>query len=167
VFAGAELQPMRVRRRWLIPVRHKVATAMKHTVDVVALLRPLFDAYEVAMKPATKTSLKLFKARTVERKVPQDVVTQLTDFYSVVDGVPCLDSLDIHRCADLILFEWWDQQELWLGQRDSYTLRWSAGKNRFCIGDAGDVSFSASDEYHTFADALRHMVKLYETPDSA
>ncbi|MBA4019440.1 MAG: hypothetical protein C0483_19925 [Pirellula sp.] len=135
---------------------------MNYTVDVVAILKPLFGAYKVPMKPATETSLNLFKARAAERKVPGDVATQLANFYSIVDGVPCLDSLDIHRCDDLSLFAWWDQQELWLGQRDFYTLRWSSGKKRFCIGDAGNVSFSESNEYPTFAEALRHMVKLYD-----
>jgi hypothetical protein len=140
---------------------------MNHAVDVVALLKPLFDAYEVPMKPATEAAITLFKARALEREIPADVVTQLADFYSVVDGVPGLDSLDIHRCDDLILFEWWDQQELWLGQRDFHTLRWSSSKERFCIGDASDVSFSESDEYLTFAEALRHMAKLYDSPESA
>jgi hypothetical protein len=139
---------------------------MNHAVDVVALLKPLFDAYEVPMSPATEASLTLFKARTSEREIPGDVVTQLADFYSVVDGVPCLDSLEIHRCDDMILFEWWDRQELWLGQRDFYTLRWSSSKNRFCIGDAGNVSFSERDEYLTFAEALRHIAKLYDSPHS-
>ena len=140
---------------------------MKNTVDVVALLNPLFDAYDVAMKPASDTSLNLFRARTAEREIPHDVVTQLTNFYLIVDGIPCLNSLDIHRCTDLILFEWWGQQELWLGQRDFHTLRWSCQKAKFCIGDASNVSFSASDEYGDFAEALRHMVKLYDTPASA
>jgi len=135
--------------------------------DLVELLKPLFDAYEVVMTPASEAALQLFKARAGERKVPQYVVTQLTDFYSIIDGVPCLDSLDIHRCDDLILFEWWDHQELWLGQRDFYTMRWSLPKDRFCIGDAANVSFSESDEYDTFGEALRHMVKLYDTPESA
>jgi hypothetical protein len=98
---------------------------MKKILDISALLKPLFDAYKVAMKPASESSLNLFRGRAIERKVPHDVVTQLTNFYSIVDGVTCLNSLDIHRCADLILFEWWDQQELWLGQRDFYTIRWS------------------------------------------
>ena len=135
---------------------------MKNIVDVVALLKPLFDSYDVAIKPTSETSLNIFRARAVERQVPHDVVTQLTDFYALVDGVPCLDSLAIHRCEDLILFEWWDQDELWLGQRDFYTLRWSRSIDRFCVGDAGNVSFSTSDEYRTFAEALRHMVILYD-----
>jgi hypothetical protein len=119
------------------------------------------------MKPASKRSRNLFRSRADERKVPHAVITQLADFYSITDGVPCLDSLEIHRCDDLILFEWWDQQELWLGQRDFYTLRWSLSKKRFCIGDAGNVSFSESEEYRTFAEALRHMVKLYDSQESA
>ena len=139
---------------------------MKDTINFVASLQPLFDEYNVAMKPASESSLKMFQTRADERNIPKEVVTELANFYSVVDGVPCLDSLDIHCCADLILFEWWDQQELWLGQRDFYTLRWSCAKDRFCIGDAGNVSFSESDEYRTFAEALCHMVRLYEAPQS-
>jgi hypothetical protein len=140
---------------------------MNNSVDYVGLLKPLFEVYDKEMKPASEESLNVFRRRAGEHGIPQDVVSQLADFYSITDGVPCLDSLDIHRCADLILFEWWDQQELWLGQRDFYTLRWSQAKVRFCVGDAGNVSFSESDEYRTFAEALRHMVKLYDSPESA
>ena len=140
---------------------------MKKTVDFVALLKPLFDIYKVAMVPASENALDVFTTRAKEHKVPDDVIAQLADFYSVVDGVPCLDSLDIHRCADEIVFEWWDERELWLGQRDFYTLRWSWAKQRYCVGDASNVSFSASDEYRTFAEALGHMVKLYEEPETA
>ncbi len=85
---------------------------MNSTGNVVPLLDPLFDTYGAAMEPASTTSLNLFAARADERKLPRDVVAQLTDFYSIVDGVSCLNSLDIHRCADLIIFERWDQQEL-------------------------------------------------------
>jgi len=141
---------------------------MTMSVDYVGLLKPLFDVYETEMKSASEESLAEFRRRAGEHGVPQDVIAQLADFYSVTDGVvPCLDSLGIHSCADSILFEWWDHQELWLGQRDFYTLRWSQAKNRFCIGDAGNVSFSENDEYRTFAEALRHMVNLYDSPESA
>jgi hypothetical protein len=138
---------------------------MMHNVAYVALLIPLFDSYEKEMRGASETSLKVFRARCCERDVPQDVVSQLTDFYSVIDGIPCLNSLDIHCCADLILFEWWDQRELWLGQRDFYSLRWSSSKSRFCIGDAENVSLSESDEYRTFDEALRHMVRMYDSQE--
>ena len=79
---------------------------------------------------------------------------------------PCLDSLEIHRCADPIIFEWWDQQELWLGQRDNNILRWSSPKDRFCIGDASNVSFSPEHEYSTFAEALRGLVNIYDLPEN-
>jgi hypothetical protein len=135
-----------------------------NSVDIRALLQPLFDEYEVAMTPASESSLNLFAARASARNVPHDVVAQLTDFYSVVDGVPSLDSLAIHGSADLVIFDWWDQRELWLGQRDLYTLRWS--RDRYCIGDAANVSHSPSDEYLTFAEALCQLVRIYERPGS-
>ncbi|HSN55367.1 MAG TPA: hypothetical protein VLT32_11875, partial [Candidatus Sulfomarinibacteraceae bacterium] len=135
-------------------------------VNIETLLKPLFDEYDVAMEPAGESSLRLFAKRANDRNVPPHVTEQLTDFYSIVDGVPGLDSLDIHRCADLIIFEWWDQQELWLGQRDLNTLRWSLSKDRFCIGDASNVSFSPEEEYPTFGEALRHMVRIYDLPEN-
>ena len=36
---------------------------MENTVDVVALLRPLFDAYKVAMKPASESSINLYQSK--------------------------------------------------------------------------------------------------------
>lgn len=140
---------------------------MTNTIDLAALLKPLFDEYGMAMKPASETSLNVFRRRAVERQVPDDVVAQLACFYSIVDGVPCLDSLDIHRCEDWILFDWWDQQEIWLGQRDFYVLRWSRSKDRFCVGDVGNVSLSTSNEYRTFAEGLRYMVNRCDRPDVA
>ncbi len=139
---------------------------MASTVSIEALLKPLFDEHDVTMEPADESSLNLFKERTDDREVPPHVTKQLTHFYSIVDGVPCLDSLDIHRCDDLIIFEWWAQHELWLGQRDSFTLRWSRSKDRFCIGDGGNVSFSSQDEYQTFAEALQHMVKMFDPEEN-
>jgi hypothetical protein len=135
---------------------------MEQSIDIVALLQPLFAAYDVALTPASESSLRMFRARAAEHAAPDAVVAQLTDFYSVVDGVPCLDSLDIFRCDDPIIFEWWGQRELWLGQRDDATLRWSLARGAFCIGDASNVSFSADDEHPTFAVALRHLLSRYD-----
>jgi hypothetical protein len=135
---------------------------MASTVSIEALLRPLFDEYDLPMKPAGESSLSLFKKRASDRKVPPNVTDELCRFYSIVDGVPCLDSLEIYSCADMIIFEWWDQQDLWLGQRDHNILRWSSSKDRFCVGDASNISFSPQEEFRTFAEALRHMVRLYD-----
>jgi hypothetical protein len=35
------------------------------------------------------------------------------------------------------------------------------------VGDAGNVSFSESEEYRTFAEALRNLVKRYHSQESA
>ncbi len=141
---------------------------MTRPAEVVALLAPLFEAYRVAMRPASDASLRLFRTRAAERGVPPGVVAQLADFYALLDGVPCLDSLDVHRCADVILFEWWDDaRELWLAQRDYHVLRWSWARDRFCVGDAGTISCSADDEYRTFAEALRRLATVYGVPGGA
>jgi len=36
---------------------------MKNTIDIVGLLKPLFDSCEVAMKPASESSLSLFSGK--------------------------------------------------------------------------------------------------------
>ena len=95
-----------------------------------------------------------------QRRIPAHVVEQLADFYSVVNGVPSLDSLSIHDCADSIIFEWWSHGELWLGQRDFHTLRWHDEK--YCVGDASTISFSPEHEFSTLLEGVSHMVRLYE-----
>lgn len=94
------------------------------------------------------------------KKVPQTAISQLSVFYSVVDGIPCLDSLHIYSCTDATIFEWWDRKELWLGQRDFYVLRWF--EYMFCIGDATNVCFADEDAYPNFVDALRHIMTVYD-----
>lgn len=76
--------------------------------------------------------------------------------------MPHLDSLDIFRCDDRIIFERWEQRELWLGQRGDTTLRWSLARDAFCIGDASNVSVSPDHEHRTFAAPLRHLVRQYD-----
>lgn len=137
----------------------------KQPIDVVALLTPLFYQYRKTIRPASKRALNLFRARAAGHGVPGEVIDELVRFYSVVSEVPCLNSLSIYRCDDLIIFEWWDQQrDLWLGQCDFYILRWSQAKNRFCFGSVDNISFSPSDEYLTFTAAVERMAKLYEVP---
>jgi len=133
-------------------------------VDIETLLKPLFEESDVPMKPAGESSLSLFRKRASDRKVPPSVTDELCRFYSIVDGVPCLDSLDIYRCADITIFEWWDQRELWLGQRDNNTLRWSSSKDRYCIGDSSNISFSPETEFRTFGEALQELVRIYDLP---
>lgn len=94
----------------------------------------------------------MFRRRAVENGVPESVVDLLAEFYGVSNGIPCLNSLVFHRCDDEILFEWWDDGELWLGQRDNDVLRWADDK--FCLGDASNISYSQEDEFDTLVDLL-------------
>lgn len=121
------------------------------------LLEPLFREYDRAMVPATQAALDRFRERAREAGVPPEVIAELAAFYEVTDGVPCLDSFDFHAAGDEILFEWWNARELWLGQRDFYTLRWASG--RFCLGDASNVSFSPEHETATLVGLLELALK--------
>jgi len=116
------------------------------------MLRPLFDQYELDFSPASESALRTFTERSLTRHVPPAVVQELVTFYKVTNGVPCLDGCDFHACDDQIIFAWWDQQELWLAQRDFYTMRWAGG--RYCLGDATNVSFSPDYEFATIADLI-------------
>jgi hypothetical protein len=131
------------------------------------LLAPLFASYGQAMNPASEEALHWFVRAADGRGVPHGVVEQLSRFYRVTNGVPCLDGFDFHTCDDDVLFEWWDRQEVWLGQRDFYTLRWAAGK--FCLGDAANVSFSAEHEYETLVELLEGALREWNrgVPDPA
>lgn len=118
----------------------------------MALLAPLFAVYKAEMSPASPGTLNDFLILANERGVPSMAVEQLTQLYSITNGVPCLDSFDFHSCDDPVLFEWWDDGDLWLAQRDFYTIRWSHGK--FCLGDASNISFGDQDEFDSLTDLL-------------
>lgn len=128
---------------------------MKNNVNYREIVRPLFDLYNLQMTPASDDSLKAFKERATSHDVPTEVIEELSNYYAMVGGTPW-----IHKCDDVIVFEWWNEGELWLGQRDLYTLRWT--NNRYCIGDAGNVSFSPSDEHETLGSALNQFVRMYD-----
>jgi len=121
------------------------------------LLTPLFAAYEEQMVPASEGMLKTFRQKGHDNGVPGIVIEELVTFYQVTNGVPCLDSFDFHACNDEIIYEWWGTRELWLAQRDFYTLRWS--HNKFCLGDAANVSFSEEHEYQTLLDLLENALR--------
>ena len=134
--------------------------------ELKALLTPLFESWQAEMIPATKTMLDQFQAQAVNAGVPAAVIEELLVFYQISNGVPCLDGFDFHACNDEIVFEWWDDgQELWLGQRDFYTLRWAA--NQYCLGDAANISFSAADRYDTLAELLNAALRQWYGEDFA
>jgi hypothetical protein len=114
------------------------------------LLRPLFADYEEEIVPASENLLSDFRQQAVKRNIPNEVVEQLTEFYKVSNGVPCLNGFAFFACDEELLFDWWDNQEIWLGTKDDDVLRWA--DNKYCLGDAANVSYG--NEYEFF--------KLYE-----
>ena len=126
------------------------------------LLSALFVQYEQSFSPASESAIRTFIERSRAKNVPPSVVEELVAFYKVTNGVPCLDGFDFHACDDEIIFEWWDHRELWLAQRDFYTMRWAG--DRYCLGDASNVSFSPEYEFATVADLIeRALSELYPT----
>lgn len=111
--------------------------------ELIKLIKPIFDIYKVEICPATESQINDFKKIALERGVPNKTISELTEFYKVSNGIPCLDSLDIHKINDFTIFEWWDDNELWLGQRDFYTIRWKG--NKYHLGDSSNVNFG--DKY--------------------
>ncbi len=104
------------------------------------------------IKAATEKQIEVFTQRASERGVDTQVIKQLVDLYSVADSFEYDVIMAFHSCTDLVIFEWWDDRALWLGQRDFYTLRWTDGK--FCLGTACDVSFSGAYEFDTLLELL-------------
>jgi hypothetical protein len=78
----------------------------------------------------------------------------------------CVESVHMHPCDDLILFEWWDgedheHEELWLGGSDFNIFRWSKEKDKFCMGDADDTSYDEEHEFDTLAELLEFVFNYF------
>ena len=128
------------------------------------LLSNLENANHYEKQPATKEQIETFIEIATEKQVPQNVIAQLVELYEVTDGYNYEIVMAFHSCTDEIIFEWWDDdEELWLGQRDFYTLRWSDGK--FCLGDASDVSFDEEYEAETLIGLIEICIKDIEEAD--
>ena len=121
------------------------------------LLTKLVDEQDYEIKPATKENIDIFSQRAINNNVDPNVIKQLVDLYEVADFFYYEIIIGFHHCADLTIFEWWDDKELWLGQRDFNTLRWAKGK--FCLGDASSISFSAEYEFDTLIELVEGCIK--------
>jgi hypothetical protein len=131
---------------------------------VKELLSPLFLDYDKEMKPASDEMLRDFEQRAKKRNVPDAVINELTAFYKITNGVPCLNGFRFHQCDDDILFEWWDNDaELWLGQCNDDVLRWTG--NKFCFGNTGDDGYSYDDAFDTLAELLKFGFKEWGFDD--
>lgn len=114
--------------------------------QIVNLLNQLQNSSEYETKPATLAEIAIFTKNSIARKIPENVIKELTELYSIANEYYYEIVIGFHNCTDEIIYEWWeDDGELWLGQRDFYTIRWTKGK--FCLGDASNTSFG--EEYET------------------
>jgi hypothetical protein len=132
-------------------------------IKISTLLKALVadDSYEII--PATEKQLSTFVEMASQRGVEQLVIEQLLDLYQVDNEFGYEIILAFHSCDDVILFEWWDDKEIWLGQRDFYTLRWANSK--FCLGDASNVSFSEKYEFATLIELIEGCIADIEEAD--
>lgn len=160
----------RRRKREMTITREKIAVKEERVRRIEAALKPLFNEYGQGFVKTTSNEMEIFIDRCRDRGVSLDAMEQLVELYGVTNGVPCIDGFDFHRCEDEILFELWDngadteEGNLWLGMRDDNMLRWSAG--RFCLGDAGNVSYSPENEYPTLAGLIERVAHLYDSEEN-
>ncbi|MCL2148854.1 MAG: glycerol-3-phosphate dehydrogenase/oxidase [Methanomassiliicoccaceae archaeon] len=128
------------------------------------LLAPLFEESGKEMRPADGAAVEALMRRLAKMGVPPEAAEQLADLYRVTDGVPCLDSLDIHACGDDILFEWEGEGvPLWIGQRDMDSLMWADG--RFRLGDASGESYGEEYEFESLAGLLEAALGYRRGPE--
>jgi len=128
------------------------------------LLSNLVNADDYKLQPATSEQIEKFVSIATEKQVPQNVIKQLIELYSIADNYNYEIVMAFHSCSDEIIFEWWsDNRELWLGQRDFHTLRWSDEK--FCLGDGSNTSFGEEYEAATLVQLIEICIKEIEKAD--
>jgi hypothetical protein len=107
------------------------------------------DAYEYLCTPATTKQLEMFKKNCKEYQVPDEIVSELLEYYKLNNNF-----FNYFECDDLMIFEWYEDGCLWLGQRDLWTFRCLVDKHKYAIGAAGDDSFGDDYEFDTIEEML-------------
>lgn len=103
--------------------------------------------------PATEEELKSFKKNCQKHGVEGGVVAELIAFYRQSNSL-----FNYFTCDDEMIFEWWqDRKELWLGNLDMDTFRYSADRKKYGIGDASDFAYGEEYEF----DILEEMIEAY------
>ncbi len=121
--------------------------------EISKLLSSLPKEYNEGITPASPEKLESFRIKAKRYGVDKDIIEQLSDLYSVADNFMFEVVLGFHPCTSDSIFEWWNEKELWIGQRDFNTLRWS--NNKFCLGDASCISYSKKNEYKTLVELIK------------
>ena len=132
----------------------------KYNQNIWSFINELPSDFTYGVVPATSTQLEVFQKNAKRHGVKESVINELLGFYQVVNNLDFEVILGFHSCDDEIIFEWWSEGVLWLGQRDFNTLRWV--NDKFCLGDAGDYSYSKDDEYDTLEGLVRGCIREIE-----
>lgn len=125
-----------------------------------SFLKELPTDFTYGLQPATSDQIIIFENNAKRLGVKESVISELIDLYRVANKLDFEVILGFHSCDDQIIFEWWSEGVLWLGQRDFNTLRWV--NDKFCLGDAGDYSYSKDNEYDTLEGLVRGCIKEIE-----
>ena len=125
--------------------------------EIRDLLKSIEDEYSDDLIPASIENIELFKIKAEANGVNTSVIEQLVDLYTVADNYMAQMILGFHSCNDAVLYEWWAEKELWLGQLDFNTIRWA--NDKFCLGDASTISYSKNNEYDTLVDLIKGCVE--------
>ena len=125
--------------------------------EILRLLKSLPEEQSDGIFPAKNEQIESFKKTAKAKNVPDSVVEELSDLYTVADSYAFNVILGFHTCTDAVLFEWWGDNILWIGQRDFNTLRWA--NNKYCLGDAGSISYSEENEYDSLVELIEGCVK--------
>jgi hypothetical protein len=121
--------------------------------ELYKLLTSLESSYSENLIPTSLERIERFEKRAMKHGLDKKVIEQLTDLYKITDSFSYIIVIGFHPCDDEMIFQWWDNKELWIGQRDFNTLRWS--NNKFCLGDAGNISYSPEHEYDSLIELIK------------
>ena len=117
-------------------------------------IQELFDqyndeCYKYSCEPATEAQIQIFVENCKTHVVPADIINELVEYYKLNNNF-----FKYFICDDLLIFEWYDQGCLWLGQRDLWSFRCLVDKHKYAIGDAGNDSFGEDYEFDTIEEML-------------
>lgn len=107
------------------------------------------------VEPASEEALKSFEENCLKYGIEDRICAELLDFYRQSNSL-----FNFFSCDDETIFEWWqDSKELWLGNLDMDTFRYSAERRKYGIGAASNFSYGKEYEFDTLEDMIEAYVK--------
>lgn len=101
----------------------------------------------VTLDPATNEEIRDFRKHCDSHNVDKKVADELETYYRQSNSF-----FNYFTCDDEMLFEWWDEGLIWLGNVDDDCFVYNAKTHRYAIGFAGDSSLG---EYDTVMDMIQ------------